>query len=147
MSLWTLPNISAFAGAIAASLWISVPGALGGSAAPVESQARYAPIQNISYAFGSKAMSGYFVERGSKCHVTLMIIEKSDPEVSLPPSPARVRLVLYPGQIAGLDSEEGRSLNFTCGDDATTLLVDAGARERLVKLQTAAGTMAFGASP
>jgi hypothetical protein len=44
--------------------------------------------------------------------------------------------VLNPGQTAGLDSEEGRSLNFTCGEGATALLVDSGERERLVELQT-----------
>jgi hypothetical protein len=44
--------------------------------------------------------------------------------------------VLAPGQIAGLDSEEGRSLNFTCGDRGKTLLVSAGETSRLVKLQT-----------
>jgi hypothetical protein len=67
--------------------------------------------------------------------VTLMISEKGDPEQPLPLSAARVRLELYPGQMAGLDSEEGRSLNFTCGDNATMLLVDEGERDRLVELQ------------
>ena len=47
----------------------------------------------------------------------------------------RVRLVLNPGQTAGLDSEEGRSLNFTCDEGATALLVDSGEREKLVELQ------------
>lgn len=37
---------------------------------------------------------------------------------------------------AGLDSEQGRSLNFTCREGATGLLVDSGERERLVELQT-----------
>ena len=41
----------------------------------------------------------------------------------------RVRLVLNPGETAGLDSEEGRSLNFTCGEGATALVVDSGERE------------------
>ena len=40
-----------------------------------------------------------------------------------------------PGQIAGLDSEEGRSLNFTCGEDATTLVVDYGERSKLLAQQ------------
>jgi hypothetical protein len=44
--------------------------------------------------------------------------------------------VLNPGQTAGLDSEEGRSLNFTCGEGATALVVDSGDREELVELQT-----------
>ncbi|TIP26414.1 MAG: hypothetical protein E5X67_20555 [Mesorhizobium sp.] len=60
-----------------------------------------------------------------------------------PPSPqgeeaataTRVRLVLNPGQIAGVDSEEGYLVNLTCGMDATTLLADVGARDKLVALQ------------
>lgn len=107
------------------------------SAALAESgeRANYAPIQSIRYDFGSKSVSGYFFERGVTCVVTLMVYEKTDPEIALPPSATRVRLVLNPGQIAGLDSEEGRSLNFTCGESATTLLVEAGERKRLVGLQ------------
>jgi hypothetical protein len=42
---------------------------------------------------------------------------------------------MNPGQIAGVDSEEGRSLNFTCGEGAATLVVDFGARARLVAAQ------------
>jgi hypothetical protein len=64
-----------------------------------------------------------------------MVAEKNPDDQPLPFTAARVRLILNPGQIAGLDSEEGRSLNFTCGEDATTLLVDVGERDRLVELQ------------
>lgn len=127
--------IAGLGGMIAASL---VQGASGGSPLLVETQARYVPIQSISYEFGSKFMTGYFVEQGATCIVTLMIIEKSDPEEPLGLSPTRLRLVLSPGQIAGLDSEEGRSLNFTCETNGTTLLVDVGERDRLVALQDTA---------
>jgi hypothetical protein len=127
--------IAAFAGTIAVSLWIAIPAALSGSPPPVEDQTRYWPIQSISYEFGSKSMSGYFIKRAATCRVTLMISEKGDPEQPLPLSAARVRLELYPGQTAGLDSEEGRSLNFTCGDNAAMLLVDEGERDPLVELQ------------
>jgi hypothetical protein len=129
-------TISVFAGTIAGSLWAWVPAAWSGSPSPVGHQASYLPIQSISYEFGSKSMSGYFVEQAATCRVTLMIIERSEPEKSLPPSPTLVRLVLSPGQIAGLDSEEGQSLNFTCGEDAKTLLVDAGEKAKLVALQS-----------
>ena len=44
-----------------------------------------------------------------------MIIEKIDPDRVSPVTAARVRLMLDPGQIAGLDSEEGGSLNIECG--------------------------------
>jgi hypothetical protein len=40
--------------------------------------------------------------------------------------------MLNPGETAGLDSEEGRSLNFTCGERATALLVDSGEREKRI---------------
>lgn len=128
-------NLAAFAATIAVNLSMAIPAALSGSLPPIEGQARYRPIQSISYEFGSKSMSGYFVEQDAACLVTLMISEKADPEQTPPLSAARVRLQLHPGQMAGLDSEEGRSLNFTCGDDAAMLLVDAGERERLVELQ------------
>jgi hypothetical protein len=44
--------------------------------------------------------------------------------------------VLNPGQMAGLDSEEVRSLNLTCGEGTTALLVEVGERERLIELQS-----------
>lgn len=67
--------------------------------------------------------------------VMLTVFETTDPDKSPPPLATRVRLVLLPGQIAGLDSEEGPSLNFTCGERGTTLFVDSGERERLVNFQ------------
>jgi hypothetical protein len=127
----------AVAGTITMGMWIWIPAALGGSAAPTAGQTHYLPIQGIIYDFGSKSLSGYFVEQDAACVVTLMIAEKANPEEPLLLSPARVRLVLYPGQIAGLDSEEGRSLNVTCGANATTLIVDADGRDRLVEQQMA----------
>jgi hypothetical protein len=100
------------------------------TAAPPQAggRAEFAPIQSISYVFGSKSMSGYFVRESAACAVTLMIGEKSDPDHLLSTTPTRVRLVLKPGETTGLDSQEGRSLNITCGADAWTLQVDA--RER-----------------
>jgi len=131
----TFCSILAFAGTVAASLWTWVPVASGGSPSSVEDSATYVPIQSISYDFGSKSMNGYFVRQTNSCVVTLMIAEKIDPEEQLVSSPTRVRIVLNPKQIAGLDSEEGSSLNFTCGEGAETLIVDEGERETLVNLQ------------
>lgn len=127
------PGIPASVGLLVAGLWVCVPPAA--SAAPLEDQARYQPVQSISYAFGSKTLSGYFVQQAAACVVTLVVAERGDGEEPAPQSPARVRLVLYPGQVAGLDSAEGRSLNFTCGADAATLLVDSGDTEALAGLQ------------
>ena len=122
---------TAFAGTIAMSLWASAAPAM----EPVREDAKYAPIQSIRYDFGSKSMSGYFVDQAKKCVVMLMVTEKGDPDAAPSSTATRVRLVLNPGQTAGLDSEEGRSLNFNCGEGATALLVDSGERERLVELQ------------
>jgi hypothetical protein len=130
-----IARVFAFGGTLTACLWASAPTASAGSPPTVEDKAVFAPIESIRYDFGSKSMSGYFVEQASACHLTLMVSEATDPDKS-PPSGTRVRLVLLPGQIAGLDSEEGRSLNFTCGEGARTLLVNAGERGRLLNLQT-----------
>jgi hypothetical protein len=126
---------SAFVISIAANFWPSLPALSDESRRQKEGDAGYLPIRSISYEFGSKAMSGYFVPQGSVCVVTLMISDKSDPDRLSPTTAARVRVMLEPGQIAGLDSEEGRSLNFTCGGGAKTLVVNYGERSKLVAQQ------------
>jgi hypothetical protein len=98
-------------------------------------EATYRPIQSISYEFGSKFMSGYFLQQSSSCLVYLMITEKIDPDEPLRFTATRVRMALNPGQVAGLDSDEGRSLNLTCTDDGATLEVKLGDRDTLVALQ------------
>jgi hypothetical protein len=133
----TMFGVSALAVAIAASFWPSAPALSGESTPQNEARARYLPIQSMSYDFGSKSMRGYFVQHGSVCLVTLMVIEKNDPDRPSPLTATRVRLMMDPGQIAGLDSEEGRSLNFTCGEDAAALVVDYGERSKLIVQQGA----------
>ncbi len=128
-------GVVAIAGMTVATLLASAPGATGGSPSSLQSHAEYKPVQSISYEFGSKSMSGYFIREDSACLVMLMIAEKGNPEMSLAPSPTRVRLALNPGQIAGLDSEEGRSLNLTCGADAAKLIVDTGDTRKLIARQ------------
>jgi hypothetical protein len=128
-------SISASALMIAAGVLCGVAAATGGPAKPLEGQAQYRPIQNISYDLGSKFVSGYFVEQSGFCLVTLMVIEWAGSDEPQQLTAARMRLSLHPGQIAGLDSEEGRSLNITCAKDATTLRVDFGAREMLIAQQ------------
>ncbi len=133
MLIGKIAQASAFVGAVAIGLWASAASAQSQS---VKSGTKYAPIQSIRYDFGSKSMSGYFVGQTAKCVVMLMVSEKRDPDAASSSTATRVRLVLNPGQTAGLDSEEGRSLNFTCGEGATALLVDSGDRGELVELQT-----------
>ena len=133
MLIGKIAQASAFAGPVALSLLTSA--AFGQSQAPVKGEAEYAPIQSVRYDFGSKSMSGYFMDQAKRCVVMLMVTEKGDPDAAPSSTATRVRLVLNPGQTAGLDSEEGRSLNVTCGEGATSLLVDVGARAGLVAAQ------------
>ena len=123
---------SAFA---AAFMGLCASVASGQPAAQLMEEIKYRPIQSVRYDFGSKSMSGYFVEQAKKCVVMLMVYEKRDPDADSSSTATRVRLVLNPGETAGLDSEQGRSLNFTCGEGATALVVDSGEREKLVELQ------------
>ncbi len=130
MFIKRIAQASVFAGTVVAGLWTSAA-----SSQQRMEEVRYRPVDSISYDFGSKSTSGYFVEQARKCVVMLMVYEKLDPEASSTRTATRVRLVLNPGETAGLDSEEGRSLNFTCGEGATALIVDSGEREKLVELQ------------
>ena len=135
--------ISAFAAVIAASSWSSGRAVSGESPLQKEGDARYRPIQSISYTIGSKSMSGYFVQRNSVCVVTLMIAEKTDPDLQSQSAP-RVRVMLDPGQVVGVDSEEGRSLNLTCGEDAAEVVVSYGKRDELMAQQDLAITNTVG---
>jgi hypothetical protein len=133
MFIKTIARASAFAGTIIAGLWASTA-----SSQPPKTlmdEVTYRPIDSIRYDFGSKAANGYFVQQAARCVVTLMVYEKPDADAGSSSTATRVRLVLNPGETAGLDSEEGRSLNFTCGDGAAALVVDSGERERIVELQ------------
>jgi hypothetical protein len=103
---------------------VAVAAAVATSAAPAAGdQATYGPMQSISHDLGSKSAIGYFLREAGKCQLVLMIAENTDPESGPMPSAARLRLALQPGQAAGLDSEEGRSIDLTCGDEASTLTV------------------------
>lgn len=121
MLIGKIAQAAAFAGTVAISLWASAAAAQSQS---VNDEAKYRPIQSIRYDFGSKSASGYFVEQAAKCVVRMMVYEGRDPDTASSSTATRVRLVLNPGETAALDSEEGHSLNFTCGEGAKALLVE-----------------------
>lgn len=101
-------------------------------------EVRYEPIAAITAEFGSKSVIGYYVQNGGTCDVTLMLGEQSDQQAQPSASPARLRLVLQPGEMAGLDSEEGRSLSVTCSEDTATLRVEPGETHQLMAEQARA---------
>ena len=123
------------AGAAAAILIAGDLAASSETPKPADGLTRYRHMQGFSYTFGTKFTSGYFVKKSGRCFLTLMIVEKPDPDTQPPATAARFRILLNPGQIAGLDSEEGGSLNFTCDAAAEALKVELGERERLVTRQ------------
>jgi hypothetical protein len=132
-------SISALAASIAVSLFAGTPVAHSGSP-ELATPSEYRPRQSISYTLGSKFVSGYFLQRSSRCHVTLMVIEKPDLETPLLSTAARIRLILKPGQVAGLDSAEDRSLNVTCGESGDTVNVTVGNWDVMTALQEGATT-------
>jgi hypothetical protein len=134
MFIKAIARASYFAGALMVGLWASA--ASSQTPASLTEEVTYRPIDSIRHDFGSKSVSGYFVQQAAHCIVKLMVYEKRDPDADSSSTATRVRLVLNPGQTAGLDSDEGRSLNFTCGEGATALLVDSGDRNELVERQT-----------
>lgn len=121
------------AGAMVASIF-----ALGGvasiAATAETAEATYVPVQAISHQFGSKAATGYFLQEAGACQVVLMISDRYDSFAATHPTAARVRLALEPGQAAAVDSEEGQSIDLTCGEGAATLAVRSGSTDEVVAL-------------
>jgi len=124
---------AAFGGALAASVAVAATVAANASKDTL-GEKTYAPMQSISYVVGSKSAIGYFVQEQDTCRVVMMVAENVDPAVATPPSAARLRLALQPGQAVGLDSDEGRSIDMTCGSGAATLTVRDGRSEDLTVL-------------
>ncbi|SMF80969.1 hypothetical protein SAMN06265365_13934 [Tistlia consotensis] len=131
-------RVSALAGAAALALLTGVPVGPVGFVEPTGFRAVFRPLQAIGYDLGSKQVSGYFLEQAATCRVTLMVAERNEAGDPAPASPVRLRLTLRPGDVAGLDSAEDRSLNLTCGEAATSLLAESGPRDRLSARQALA---------
>ena len=130
--MFTKSQISAFAKSARGAKYLAGAGlalslaagtVYGGKAADPGAEQVYKPIQAMSYVLGSKRAIGHFSQGDEACEVILMVAEVVDPEIATPTSAARLRLNLKPGQAAGLDSEEGQSIDMTCGPRAETLNV------------------------
>jgi hypothetical protein len=93
--------------------------------------ARYGVLQNFSHEFGSKFASGYFVREVDRCLITFKIAIKGATDSQSVETVAHIRFDLNPGQVLGLDSEEGQSLNLTCGANAAALTVVSGGEDAL----------------
>ena len=124
---------AAFGGALAASVAVAA-GVAAHASKDAFGEKTYAPMQSISYVVGSKSAIGYFMQEKGTCRVVLMVAENVDPDVAAAPSAARLRVALQPGQDAGLDSDEGRSIDMTCGSGGATLTIRDGKSQDLAVL-------------
>jgi hypothetical protein len=116
-------TITGTIGGLALAGTVAALATIGSQAATENAGTAYIPMQAISHDLGSKSVVGYFIREVGACQVVLMIAENADPDVRPVPSAARLRLALEPGQMAGLDSEEGQSIDLSCDDNAATLTV------------------------
>jgi len=92
--------------------------------------ATYKPAEAMHYVLGSKRAVGYFLGQKGECRVTMMIAEAVDPDLATPPSAARLRLSMLPGQSASFGSAEGGEMTLTCGARAETIEVTRAAAVR-----------------
>jgi len=106
-----------------AAYGLGFPAAWSGSPSPVRTpRPRIYPIQSISYEFGSKSMSGYFVERQARHmprHAHDHRAERTG-KVPLPPVTNACSFWCCPqGRFAGPRQRGGASRSIsTCGEDA-----------------------------
>ena len=84
----------------------------------------------MTYVIGSKRAVGYFQTVSGKCQLTLMIAEAVDPDVTMPPSAARMSLAMMPGQSVALGSAEGETMTATCGSGGDTMEIRRGVYQR-----------------
>jgi hypothetical protein len=126
-----------FSTTIAVGFLAVVTTASSGSLSGDDTPARYLPVQAISYEFGSVSINGYFTQQAATCVVMLTVVDRNVAEEAMPVSPVRVRMALQPGQVGGLDSEDGHALNVTCTEGAEAVVVEFGDRDRLTEIQAA----------
>ena len=81
----------------------------------------------LDLTLGAKQVIGYFNNEKGQCKVTIMVADAFD-DAGVADSPAvRFEVALDAGAKALMDTAAGRSLEFTCGEDAREMTVDANA--------------------
>jgi hypothetical protein len=79
----------------------------------------------LDLTLGAKQVMGYFNNEKGQCKVTIMVADAFD-GVEVPHSPAvRFEVALVAGAKALMDTATGRSLEFTCGEGAREMAVEA----------------------
>jgi hypothetical protein len=80
----------------------------------------------LDLTLGAKQVMGYFNNEKGQCKVTIMVADAFDDDAGIANSPAvRFEVALEAGAKALMDTAAGRSLEFTCGEGARELTVEA----------------------
>jgi hypothetical protein len=80
------------------------------------------PLMAISLYAGPKHIVGYFLSADNRCKLTLMIAERSDDEKdSSLAQGSRIQVAVDVGATAGLDTEQGKALQFHCEEGAQAM--------------------------
>jgi hypothetical protein len=86
------------------------------------------PHEPILTAVGGKRVMAFYMQDSGRCAVHAVAWDNADADsviAKIGPDPAdsaiRVRISLYPGQMAHIDTADNESLNLQCGDNAATL--------------------------
>ena len=79
----------------------------------------------LDLTLGAKQVMGYFNNEKGQCKVTVMVADAFD-DARVANSPAvRFEVALEVGAKALMDTAAGRSLEFTCGEGAREMMVEA----------------------
>jgi hypothetical protein len=76
----------------------------------------------ILATFGNKRVIASFERDNSRCAVSAVVFEKTDPDTGMTTS-ARVRVSLQPHEMVHIDSSDKETLSLQCGSNAATLAV------------------------
>ncbi|MEQ8826022.1 MAG: hypothetical protein RIC14_16770 [Filomicrobium sp.] len=106
-----------FAAATAVAISLSAPA----SAADLHNVV-LKPGKGQSFKVGANTAVGYFLEKGGKCAVTLMVAPAGEID-TVKGAGSRVRFDVEPGATGAFEAAEGEALQLTCAADAKTLAI------------------------
>jgi hypothetical protein len=79
----------------------------------------------LDLTLGAKQVIGYFDNEKGQCKVTIMVADAFDDQGVSDAPAVRFEVALDAGAKALMDTAAGRSLEFTCGEGAREMTVDA----------------------
>lgn len=81
------------------------------------------PLAGLSFDIGSKQAVGYYEVQDGACNLTLLVGDAAlDADGAAKSIPARFSSLIQAGRSAGIDTGEGKRVEFLCSAGAQTLL-------------------------